>query len=81
MYRYMYNVCRLTERSKANKLYYIILTMYFYLFQSCLIAVAVPDPDVLPQHAKSKLGKSGSIPELAKLPVSGIFRSPELCSC
>lgn len=40
------------------------------LFQSSLVGVCVPDPDVLPGYCKSNLNASGSLEDLVKNPVS-----------
>ena len=42
-------------------------------FQSCLVGILVPDPDVLPRHCREKLKLTGSYEELCQNPVSGNF--------
>ena len=42
-------------------------------FQSCLVGILVPDPDVLPKHCSEKLKLTGSYEELCQNPVSGNF--------
>ena len=40
------------------------------VFQASLVAVAVPDPEVLPKWAENKLGVNGSLADLCCDPVS-----------
>lgn len=53
-------------------MYATLGTHSFFIFQSCLVAVVVPDPEVLPGFAKN-LGCQGSIEDLCKNTVSLSF--------
>ncbi|OPL20298.1 long-chain-fatty-acid-5-like ligase, partial [Mytilus galloprovincialis] len=48
--------------------------------KASLVAVCVPDPEVLPSYAKSNFNITGSMEELVKNPVRDIYVHPELFS-
>lgn len=43
--------------------------MFLSFLQASLVAVCVPDPEVLPSYAKSNFNITGSMEELVKNPV------------
>ena len=46
--------------------YTCFTVLVYFLFQSCIVAVVVPDPETIPKFAADKLGLKGEMSELCQ---------------
>ena len=49
-----------------NVMTVVIIVLVCFLFQSCIVAVVVPDPETIPKFAADKLGLKGEMSELCQ---------------